>query len=82
MGLDVGIGPFACGLFEWRDRLARTFLHQQGDAQEMQRGGVPGIPRQSVASEALGLGRTLLLERSCATLENIVDRCPRPVAAP
>ncbi len=82
MGLDAGTGPFACGLFKRCDRLARTFLRQQGDAQEMQRVRVLGIPRQSIAGQALGVGRTLLLERFYAKPENIVDRRRRAAAAP
>jgi len=65
-----------------RDRLARTFLRQQGDAQQMQRVRAPGIPRESIAGQALGVGRVLLLERFYAKPEHIVDRSRRPVAVP
>ncbi|HEY3641827.1 MAG TPA: hypothetical protein VGL31_12075 [Xanthobacteraceae bacterium] len=81
MSLDAGTAPFACGLLERRDRLARAFLRQQGDAQEMQRVRVPGIPRECLAGQALRLGRMLLLERFYAKPQSIVDRCRRAVAA-
>ena len=74
VSLDAGTAPFACGLLERRDRLARALLRQQGDAQEMRRIGAPAIPRQSLAGEALGVGRALLLERLDAELDDIVDR--------
>jgi hypothetical protein len=57
-------------------------LRQQGDAQEMRRVRVPGIPRESLARQALGVRRTMLLERLYAKPETIVDRCRRAAAAP
>jgi hypothetical protein len=56
-------------------------LRQQGNAQDMQGVRMPGIPRKSLAGEALGLGRALLLERFYGKAETIVDRCRRAAAA-
>jgi hypothetical protein len=55
---------------------------EAGDAQEMQRVRALEIPRESIAGHALGVGRTLFLERLYAMAQNIVDRSRPAVAAP
>ncbi len=80
VGLDAGTAAVLRGLLERRDRLARAVLRQQGDAQEMQRVRVPGIARERIAGQALGVGRMPLLERFHAEPEDVVDRRRRAVA--
>ena len=82
MGLDPGGGALLRCLFERCNRLARTSLRQEADAKEMERLRVPGIARQRIAGEPLGFVWTLLLKRTYAAPQNLLDLRGRAVSAP
>src|SRR5262245_65051592 len=80
MRLADGVGASVRGLLERRNRLARTALRQQGQADDMQRTGMSAVACQHVAGYALRDGGLPILNSGHRALEGILDRSDlRPV---